>query len=184
MSRRHVAALALVTAVAAGCTREQWHRFPSPDDLVAAVPWFSVMHRGIAIQPYKMPLPPVEGTVPITGRDVVPDAVPQNQAQLDRLTNPFQVTAESLERGRDRYAIYCEVCHGAEGLGDGPVAPSLANAVRNLTDERVTQSSDGWVYGVIANGFGALMPGYGGRITREDRWHVVNYMRTLAGTAR
>ncbi len=184
MSPRRLATLVLVAVMAAGCTREAWHRFPSPDDLVAAVPWFSVMHRGIAIQPYKMPLQPVDGTVPITGREVVPPAVPQNQVLLDRLINPVQVTAESLERGRDRYAVYCEVCHGVEGLGDGPVAPALANAVRNLTDERVTRSSDGWVYGVIANGFGALMPGYGNRITPEDRWHIVNYMRTLAGTAR
>ena len=181
--RRVVVALVLA-AVVAGCTREQWHRFPSPDDLVAAVPWFSVMHRGIAIQPYKMPLQPVEGAVPITGREIVPAAVPQNQAQLDRLVNPAQVTAESLERGRDRYEIYCTVCHGTEGLGDGAVAPSLANAVRNLTDDRVVRSSDGWVYGVITHGFGALMPEYGSRITPEDRWHVVNYMRTLGGTAR
>jgi hypothetical protein len=67
--------LALVT----GCTREQWHRFPSPDDLVAAIPWFSVMHTGIAIQPYKMPLQPVSGTVPVTGTEVVPPAIPQNR---------------------------------------------------------------------------------------------------------
>lgn len=184
MSRRPLAAALALVAMVAGCTREQWHRFPSPDDLVAAVPWFSVMHRGIAIQPYKMPLQPVDGAVPITGREVVPPAVPQDQMQLDRLVNPTQVTAESLERGRARYEIYCTVCHGAEGLGDGPVARSLANAVRNLTDDRVVRSSDGWVYGVITNGFGALMPAYGSRITSADRWHIVNYMRTLAGTAR
>lgn len=169
------------TLLVTGCTREQWHRLISPDDIVAAFSWFSVMHRGIAIQPYKMPLQPVEGTVPITGTEVVLAAVPQNQPALDRLRNPVQRTSASIERGRDRFDIYCTVCHGAEGLGDGPVASSLANTVRNLTDQRVLDQSDGWMYAVIARGFGALMPPYGARIAPEDRWHIVNYVRTLQG---
>jgi mono/diheme cytochrome c family protein len=176
--------VALTVTVLAGCTREQWHRFPSPDDLVAAVPWFAVMHKGLAIQPYKMPLQPVEGTVPVSGADRVPPAVPQNQDALDALVNPIQRTAASFERGRDRYDIYCTVCHGAEGLGDGPVAAKLANAVRNLNDQRVLDSSDGWIYGVIANGYGALMPEYGSRIQPDDRWHIVNYVRVLQGGGR
>jgi len=170
-----------VALFVSGCTREQWHRLISPDDVVAAFSWFSVMHRGIAIQPYKMPLQPVEGAVPITGIEVVLPAVPQNQPVLDRLRNPVQRTAASIERGRDRYDIYCAVCHGAEGLGNGPVAPSLANTVRNLTDQRVLDQSDGWIYAVIAKGFGALMPAYGARIAPEDRWHIVNYVRALQG---
>lgn len=177
-------ALVAVLAVAMGCTRDQWQRFPGPDDLVAAIPWFAVMHRGIAIQPYKMPRQPVAGTVPITGVEVIPDATPQNRAVLDRLQNPMQRTAQSLERGRDRYSIYCEVCHGPQGRGDGPVAPALANAVRNLGEERVVQSSDGWIYGVVTHGFGALMPEYGSKLASEDRWHVVNYVRSLQGLAR
>ena len=180
MRRKLLLGLA-ATLLVTGCTREQWHRLISPDDVVAAFAWFSVMHRGIAVQPYKMPLQPAEGAVPITGTEVVPAAVPQNQAVLDRLPNPVQRTSTSIERGRDRYDIYCAVCHGPEGLGDGPVAMSLANAVRNLSDQRVLDQSDGWMYGVIANGFGALMPSYGARIAPEDRWHIVNYVRTLQG---
>lgn len=172
-----------VALLVSGCTREQWHRFPSPDDLIAAIPWFAVMHRGIAIQPYKMPRQPVEGTVPVTGIEVVPPAIPQNRSELDRLSNPVQRTASSMERGRDRYDIYCTVCHGAEGLGDGPVAPALANAVRNLTERRQVDNSDGWIYGTISNGFGALMPEYGSKISPEDRWHIVNYVRLLQGAA-
>ncbi len=183
MRCRLVFAVLAVALLAGGCTREQWHRFPSPDDLVAAIPWFSVMHRGIAIQPYKMPRQPVEGTVPVTGMEVVPPAIPQNRSALDRLANPVQRTASSMERGRDRYDIYCTLCHGAEGLGDGPVAPALANAVRNLIEERQVNNSDGWIYGTITNGFGALMPEYGSKISPEDRWHIVNYVRLLQGAA-
>lgn len=173
----------LVLATLAGCTREQWHRFPSPDDLIAAIPWFAVMHRGIAIQPYKMPLPPVEGTVPVTGVERVPAAVPANRPQLDRLPNPVPRTAASLERGQDRYDIYCGVCHGAEGQGDGPVAQRLPG-VRDLTTPAMRQISDGWLYAVTTNGFGALMPEYGSKLSREDRWHIVNYIRVLQGAAR
>lgn len=183
--RRKTLAVTLGLALAAGaCTREQWHRAPGPDDAVALVPWFATMHKGIAIQPYKMPRQPAEGAVPVTGTEHIPPAVPQNQPELDLIVNPVQRTAASLERGRDRYDIYCAVCHGDKGLGDGPVATKLANAVRNLTDQRVLDQTDGWIYGVITNGFGALMPEYGSRIRPEDRWHIVNYMRTLQGGAR
>jgi mono/diheme cytochrome c family protein len=142
------------------------------------------MHRGIAIQPYKMPLQPAAGAVPVSGIEVVPPAVPQNRAVLDDLANPMQLTASSIERGRERYDIYCGVCHGAEGFGDGPVAAALANSVRDLTDERVLDASDGWIYAVIVNGFGALMPAYGSRISTDDRWHIVNYVRVLRGGGR
>ncbi len=177
MRRSALTLIALTLLVA--CTREQWHRFPGPDDAVALVPWFSVMRRGLAIQPYKMPRQPAMGSVPVTGVTVVLPAVPQNQRMLDALANPMQRTASSLERGRDRYDIYCTVCHGEQGEGDGPVAPSLANAVRDLNDRRVLDSSDGWIYAVIANGYGALMPEYGSKIVPEDRWHIVNYVRML-----
>lgn len=182
--RRKAALAALGAALAlTGCTKEQWHRFPSPDDAVALVPWFATMYKGIAIQPYKMPLQPVEGTVPVSGTENIPAAVPQNQPLLDQLQNPVQRTAASLERGKARFEIYCQVCHGPKGLGDGPVAAKLANAVRNLTDQRVVDQTDGWIYGVITHGFGALMPAYGSRIAPEDRWHIINYVRTLQGNA-
>jgi mono/diheme cytochrome c family protein len=184
VSRKHALLTVVAVLLSGACTREQWHRFPGPDDVVALVPWFAVMHTGIAIQPYKMPLAPVEGTVPVGGVEHVPAAVPQNQGALDALTNPTLMTAVSLDRGKERFDIYCGVCHGQEGAGDGPVASALANAVRNLNDQRVLDASDGWIYGVITNGFGALMPGYGGRITPEDRWNIVNYVRTLQGVTR
>ncbi len=181
--RRKLAAV-LLPFLASGCLTE-WHRSPLPslDDLIAAVPWFSVMHRGLAIQPYKYPRQPVAGTVPVTGADVVLRPIPGNRDALAALANPVERTAASLERGRDRYQIYCAVCHGDGGLGDGPVAASLANAVRNLTTPTMRDLSDGWLYAVTVHGFGALMPEYGSKIRGDDRWHVVNYVRVLQGAA-
>jgi mono/diheme cytochrome c family protein len=174
--------LVVLVATLIGCN-EATRKFPGPDDVVALVPWFSNMREHVAIRPYKMPLQPVDGTVPIGGADVVPAAIPGNQAQLDAMLNPVQRTAASIERGEDRYAIYCELCHGADGSGNGPVAPAIANTVRNLLDQAQVDRSDGWIYGVIANGFGALMPEYGSKISQEDRWHIVNYVRVLQGVA-
>jgi mono/diheme cytochrome c family protein len=141
------------------------------------------MRRGIAIQPYKMPLQPVEGTVPVTGTVIVARPFPQNRVLLGRLVNPVQLTAESIDRGRDRYQIYCQVCHGEGGRGDGPVAQAMGGVVRDLTIPRMRDLSDGWIYAVTTHGFGALMPEYGSKIRGDDRWHVVNYLRTLQGAA-
>mgnify|MGYP001619996367 FL=1 len=167
-------------AVIAGCTRDQWQRSPSPDDLVAAIPWFAVMKDGPAIAPYQMPRPPVAGTVPITG---IEPALPINRDNLpaiNRRANPVQRTSESIDRGRDRYEIYCQVCHGPEGRSDGPVVPKFFPPP-DLTAAQARNYTDGYLYTVIRHGRG-LMPLYGDRVRGEDRWHVVNYLRVLQGT--
>lgn len=166
---------------AAGCTREQWHRFPSPDDLIAAIPWFAVMHRGIAIQPYKMPLGAPEGSVPITGTEPPLDVTPRNLSAIDRLVNPALRTAESLETGKRYYDIYCMPCHGPEGAGDGPVNAKLLIAPSVLT-QRAQDLTDGYLYSMVRHGRG-IMPAYGEGIRGENRWHVVNYVRQLQGAA-
>ena len=180
--RRDVIALVL-GLLAAGCTRDQWQRFPGPDDVIALFPWFANMHTGPAIQPYKMPLAPVEGTVPITGTQPDLQITPATIAAIDRLENPVLQTAESIERGRDRYEIYCQVCHGEEGAGDGPVADALAGIVPSILTDRARAYSDGYIYTLINRGR-AVMPHYGDKIRGDDRWHVVNYVRVLQGAAR
>ena len=84
--------------LATACTREQWHSSPGPDDAVALVPWFSTMHRPVAIQPYAMPpRDPVPGTVPTTGAD--PELRidrDEDLPALNRLRNGAPVTSESL----------------------------------------------------------------------------------------
>ncbi len=177
-----VIVLASAIALVAGCTRDQWQRFPGPDDAIALIPWFAVMHKGLAIQPYKMPLPPVEGTVPVEGAEPVLLITPQNQAAIDRLGNPMQRTAESLETGRKYYDIYCVPCHGAGGAGDGPVNAKLMVAPSLLTP-RARGFTDGYLYAIVRHGRG-IMPGYGDGIRGGDRWHVVNYVRQLQGAAR
>ena len=170
-------ALASVTA----CTRDQWQRFPSPDDAIAAVPWFAVMHRGIAIQPYDMPRPPVPGTVPITGTEVTDTVIPRYHDRINRLINPVQRTSESINRGRDVYRVYCVPCHGDGGLGDGPITPRFIRPP-DLRAAQARAYTDGYLHALVASGRG-LMPPYGDKIRGADRWHVVNYLRGVIQAA-
>ncbi|MBW8056164.1 MAG: cytochrome c [Nitrospira sp.] len=178
-----------------GCTVEDWRRSPGPDDIVALVPWFANMVDHVATPPLKSWCPddrptcrqPVEGTVPITGPD---DLVPPIQlaptpanvrAMGRRFQNSAARTAESLERGRDRYDIFCALCHGAQGGGDGPIAAAMP-IVPSLVSPQVQGYNDGYIYAIITNGRG-LMKQYRQRVRGDDRWHIVNYIRVLQGIA-
>lgn len=179
-----------------GCSVEDWRRAPGPDDIVASVPWFTGMYDHVAIPPLKSWCAedrpdcrqPVEGTVPVTGGDpVVPPAqlaqTPANIRALGRrFQNPVLQTAESLERGRDRYDIFCALCHGIQGAGDGPIDSVMGGFIPSLVTEQVRRYTDGYIFAVILNGRG-LMTRYRHRVRGDDRWHIVNYIRLLQGTA-
>jgi mono/diheme cytochrome c family protein len=169
---------------AGACSAEHWpdglRRVPGPDDAIALVPWFSTMHRGLAVQPYQWltPRPPVPGTVPVQGSEPPLPVIPANYPAMDALVNPAARTAESLALGKAKYDIYCLPCHGAAGRGDGPVNAKLLIAPSLLTDQ-ARRYTDGYLYSIIRHGRGVAMPAYGDRLAPLDRWHVVNYVRNL-----
>jgi len=179
---RKVVVLAAVLAAGA-CSAEHWpealRRVPGPDDAVALVPWFSTMHRGLAVQPYKWPVPrpPVPGTIPVEGGEPPLPVIPANYHAIDVLVNPVVQTSESLDAGKVKYEVYCLPCHGAAGRGDGPVNEKLMVAPSLLTDQ-ARRYTDGYLYTVVRHGRG-LMPAYGDRLTPTDRWRVVTYVRLL-----
>jgi len=172
----------------AGCSANDWpdalRRVPGPDDAVALVPWFSTMHTGIAIQPYKtaVPRPPVPGTVPVTGAEPPLPINRENLPAIDALENPVERTAVSLERGKARYEVFCLPCHGVAGAGDGPVDEKLL-VTPSLLTEQARQYTDGYLYAIVRHGR-LLMPAYGDRIPGDDRWDVVNYVRMLQEAGR
>jgi mono/diheme cytochrome c family protein len=168
----------------AACSRDAWQRMPGPDDAVALVPWFANMSTDIAIRPYKMPLMPVEGTVPVNGLDptFAPQLLaPSNSAELGRqYPNTVPRTAESIERGRELFGIYCSVCHGTQGQADGPMSTPMP-FIPSIVTPQAQGYTDGYIYAMITSGRG-LMPRYGDRVRGDDRWHLVNYLRVLQGT--
>ena len=93
--------------------------------------------------------------------------------------NPLPVTAELMERGRDRYNIYCVVCHDQTGSGKG-IITEYQGFVPPATfhDERALAFTDGHLFKVISNGI-RNMPGYAAQIPTADRWAIVAYVRAL-----
>lgn len=96
---------------------------------------------------------------------------------------PVPVTMDLLERGRERYNIYCSVCHGDAGDGLGIIMTGQYGytPVPSFHDERLQQESVGYFYDVIENGV-RTMPPYGHQVAVADRWAIVAFLRALQRT--
>jgi mono/diheme cytochrome c family protein len=109
---------------------------------------------------------------------------PVNTGRLSGTTNylesnPLPITAELLQRGRQRFTINCSPCHGALADGNGITKKIGAMAVvANLHDKRIVEMADGELFYVISNGRN-LMGSYGANVTVPDRWAIVAYLRAL-----
>ena len=91
---------------------------------------------------------------------------------------PFPVDANVLDRGQQRYNIYCTPCHDATGSGKGLVVQRGYRPPPSFHDERLRAAPPGHFFDVMTNGFGA-MPDYRAQIAPRDRWAVVAYIRAL-----
>ncbi len=132
-----------------------------------------------------LPLPP-EGTVRV-GQSLFPygpDAEEALRAGRE-LRNPLPLAGESMEndlrRGEHVYDVFCAVCHGAGGEGDGPIIGRFPNPP-SLLGEHSLQMPDGQIYHVIYYGQG-LMPPYLVQVREADRWRLVSYIRALQAQA-
>src|SRR5256884_2271982 len=102
----------------------------------------------------------------------------------DRLVNPDTRTSDSVNHGRFLYETYCLVCHGAAGRGDGPISSAGGGqffGVRSLVNDTIARRTDGYIYAVLVSGQGmgrGLMPVYGDKVRGNDRWGLVDYVRT------
>jgi len=95
------------------------------------------------------------------------------------LANPQDRTMENLQRGQNRYDIFCIACHGHMAEGDGPVVgPNRFPAPPSLHTNQARSYDDGTIYYIITHGIGK-MPGYADKLTPQDRWKVVHYVRAL-----
>jgi len=138
---------------------------------------------------------PVQGTIPrgylrsdavlFTGKkekSAQPTPSPANANKNpyadDTDTFPFPITEEIVQRGRERYEIFCVVCHGLTGDGDGMVVRRGFRRAANFHDDRLRQAPVGHFFDAITNGWGA-MPPYAPQIPVQDRWAIIAYVRAL-----
>lgn len=95
---------------------------------------------------------------------------------IDRL--PVPLTSELLQRGRERYNIYCAVCHGPDGYGRGIVVRRGFPLPPSLHEPRLRAANVGHFFNVMSNGYG-MMYSYGDRLDEQERWAVAAYIRAL-----
>ena len=93
-------------------------------------------------------------------------------------TFPFPVTKEIVQRGRERYDIFCSVCHGLTGNGDGMIVRRGFRKAASFNEDRLRQAPVGHYFDAITNGWGA-MPSYAAQIPVQDRWAIIAYIRAL-----
>ena len=93
-------------------------------------------------------------------------------------TNPLEITPELLARGRQRFDIYCSMCHGRTGAGNGMVVQRGYRVPPSYHQARLRNMPDGHFFDVITRGFGQ-MPSYASQVPVKDRWAIVAYVRAL-----
>jgi mono/diheme cytochrome c family protein len=129
-----------------------------------------------------------------SARPLVADTVAQGQLRLNdhlylgveeidgdfkqAVSYPFEITLADLERGRERYNIYCSVCHGLSGNGEGMVVRRGYKAAPVFHSDKLRNAPPGYFFGVITGGFGT-MQSYAHQIPVEDRWRIAAYVKTL-----
>ena len=96
------------------------------------------------------------------------------------LTNPLDETPAEIAEGKALYDVYCALCHGDEGEGDGELAPHYRR-MPPLTARHVLNYPDGFVYSIIREG-GRNMPRFADALSVDERWALVHYLGTLGST--
>ncbi len=91
---------------------------------------------------------------------------------------PLPMTRQLLERGRERFQIYCAVCHGSLGYGDGIVVQRGFTAPPSYHIDRLRNAPVGYLFSVATKGLGS-MPDHAEQISPRDRWAIVGYVRVL-----
>ena len=122
---------------------------------------------------------PVPGTVPIGGlKEDEPFFTGKGADGQFVATSPVTVNEALVERGHQRYAIYCQPCHDARGDGKGILFQRGNVPTASFHQEKILKYPDGQIFDVITNGFG-LMSGYRWPIPPADRWAIIAYVREL-----
>jgi mono/diheme cytochrome c family protein len=123
-------------------------------------------------------------------RSLVPGTVARGQLRADTYLYtgmidgkpgdfmPFPATKEVLERGRERFNIYCAPCHSRIGDGNGMIVQRGYRHPPSFHTQALRQAPLGHFYDVITNGFGA-MPDYSAQVPTPDRWAIAAYIRVL-----
>lgn len=163
-----LAGVLLAAAALAGC-RQDMHQAPRYDPLERS----DFFADGRASRPL------VEGTIArgqLRADKVLYTGKAPDGTFVARM--PVAVTRAVLERGQERFNIYCSPCHAATGEGTGMIVQRGFKQPPSFHIDRLRQERDGYFYDVMTNGFGAMQD-YAAQVKPEDRWAIVAYIRAL-----
>lgn len=117
-----------------------------------------------------------DGIVPTKGKTLPI----KNRDEAIKLRNPYAPTDKSIAWGKVLYNSYCALCHGETGHGDGKVGEKYVPPT-DLTDEYVQNKPDGDIFYTITYGGLVVMPLFGDAISPDDRWYIINYIKSVIG---
>jgi Cytochrome C oxidase, cbb3-type, subunit III len=158
----------LLTAFAAPGCRQDMYDQPKAKPLAAS----DFFPDGASARPL------IPGTIP---RDWLGDDPSHTGLSTDGKllqTLPIPLTRQLLERGHERFDIYCAECHDRAGTGRGMVVERGFPAPPSLHIDRLREAPIGHFFDVITHGYGAMYP-YGSRVPPPDRWAIAAYIRAL-----
>jgi hypothetical protein len=144
------------------------------------------LKQDMALQPKNRPLSPSDffedgrSARPLVENTVARGSVAEDELIVSKDSNafPLPINLELLERGENRYKVFCSPCHGLQGDGNGMVAIRGMKHPPSYHQDRLRQVPNGYIYDVITNGFGAML-GYSAQVAPRDRWAIVAYVRAL-----
>ena len=144
------------------------------------------LRQDMADQPKNRPLSPSEffpdgrSERPLVENTVAHGAIAEDELFVPKDSDkfPLPVNQELLERGEERYRIFCTPCHGLQGDGNGMVAVRGMKHPPTYHQDRLRQVPNGYIYDVITNGFGQML-GYSAQVPPRDRWAIIAYLRAL-----
>jgi mono/diheme cytochrome c family protein len=139
--------------------------------------WVHNMTATARVMPGEYSFSMPRGSLPRSGGELYHSPEQREAAAARR--NPVAASAESVREGGELFAIYCTPCHGSSGRGDGPVSTKFVPPADLTNPELHKVRTDGYWQSYLSAG-GAVLPSYAESLTAEERWHVVNYLRTLA----
>jgi cytochrome c553 len=91
---------------------------------------------------------------------------------------PMPITMEVMQRGRERFTVFCSPCHGATGVGNGMIVQRGFRQPPSYHEERLVNAPPGYFFDVMTNGFGAMQD-YAAQVPVADRWAIAAYIRAL-----
>lgn len=139
--------------------------------------WNDNMSQTARIMPGERNFPMPVGGLPRSGGELYIPKEDRDTAAARK--NPVPATQESVQRGHALFTVYCTPCHGTGGKGDGLVSTKFFPPADLSNPELQRVRTDGYWESYLSVG-GTIMPSYGEALSPDERWHVVNYLRTLA----